>query len=506
MKLLKKIFRKNKSDLKPIIISKKDLIEKKRYYEDKITLIVDEIKQFSFDENIPKATQKLDVEVYLGHTMDGIGGLLKHQDKIYRVVSPDKLDNFVELYKTGILQTLAKHELIVDTKITDLYTENFPMILEHEKLEDVEPAYWSFYHYKASALNTLLINEIIGHFGYKLIDGHSGNTLFKNNKPVWVDIGSFIKTEESTVCLEEIYSYQISYLLTSCFDNNFSSKVMSLESFVLPSTRFIESFEYRCFVKQFKKFHFWKSSRTVNFIIRQLFSKKLNLRPEFIDLIFNYIQNTTWSDYHVWEESDLELELKSQASRFSRIIQLIREYAPTAKSLIDTAGNSGFFAALASKLLDMNKINLIDYDELAIVLSAERLKSLNINSYLKNFCYLQCQRPFSLKKSEIAVALALTHHLILTQKIDINAIFITLKNYSNKYVFVEFCPQGLFGGNWDTTPPIPEWYNETWFEENFKKHFKLLHKEALTFIQDKGGKDVPHRVIFVGEIIEGENR
>jgi hypothetical protein len=62
--------------------------------------------------------------------------------------------------------------------------------------------------------------------------------------------------------------------------------------------------------------------------------------------------------------------------------------------------------------------------------------------------------------SDVVFALALTHHLILSQNYDIHAIFSTISMYSRKYVYIEFCPLGLWSNG--KAPPFPDWYNEAW--------------------------------------------
>ena len=94
---------------------------------------------------------------------------------------------------------------------------------------------------------------------------------------------------------------------------------------------------------------------------------------------------------------------------------------------------------------------------------------------------------FGKVKSDIAVALAVTHHLLLTQKCPIDSVFKKIGQYSNRYVLIEFMPLGLWGGYY--TPPIPEWYNLNWFREKFKRHFKLLIEEQTE----------KNRILFLGE-------
>ena len=78
-------------------------------------------------------------------------------------------------------------------------------------------------------------------------------------------------------------------------------------------------------------------------------------------------------------------------------------------------------------------------------------------------------------KADVTLALALTHHLILTQKYSISQIFKKISSLSNKYVFIEFMPSGLWAGGEATK--IPEGYTLEWFRNNFKKYFNVIEEK-----------------------------
>ena len=90
---------------------------------------------------------------------------------------------------------------------------------------------------------------------------------------------------------------------------------------------------------------------------------------------------------------------------------------------------------------------------------------------------------------DLAIALAVTHHLLLTANFSLPAIFERLKAYSKRYVMIEFMPLGLWAINDKEEPAIPEWYTVEWFRYHFSQHFVLIKEEKLE----------RNRIIFVGE-------
>ena len=92
-------------------------------------------------------------------------------------------------------------------------------------------------------------------------------------------------------------------------------------------------------------------------------------------------------------------------------------------------------------------------------------------------------------KSDVTLALALTHHLILTQQYPLPQILKKINNLSNKYVFIEFMPLGLWGGG--KKSKIPKGYTVDWFRKNFEKYFKIIGEKNFE----------ENRYLFIGEKI-----
>ena len=73
-------------------------------------------------------------------------------------------------------------------------------------------------------------------------------------------------------------------------------------------------------------------------------------------------------------------------------------------------------------------------------------------------------------KSDIVIALALTHHLILAQNLRLQWIFEVLAAFTRKYVLIEFMPLGLGGRR----SSLPTWYTLEWFESEMERYFEIL--------------------------------
>ena len=64
---------------------------------------------------------------------------------------------------------------------------------------------------KDAALMVLDIAEIGWKYGYNMVDCHKLNVLFKDNRPVYVDLGSFVPREEGSTGWNPYSSFLHSY-------------------------------------------------------------------------------------------------------------------------------------------------------------------------------------------------------------------------------------------------------------------------------------------------------
>jgi hypothetical protein len=65
-----------------------------------------------------------------------------------------------------------------------------------------------------------------------------------------------------------------------------------------------------------------------------------------------------------------------------------------------------------------------------------------------------------------------------------------MERLTNKYVIVEFMPLGLYSGEENVTPTLPDFYTLDWFKGVFSDHFTYIHDEKLE----------KNRHVFIGEI------
>jgi 2-polyprenyl-3-methyl-5-hydroxy-6-metoxy-1,4-benzoquinol methylase len=494
------------------MVSYKNILlnEETEFYDNEIKKIVSNGKKYSISlandfESFSSREKLKDYSIQIS-LLDPLGMVLIKEvggkKIIYRGIFPNKTEAFKELYQCGVLQALAEAGRVVKMKPTNFYTKEYPLIIEMETLCAVPANCWSFSMVRECAINMIIINKVLREFGYSLLDGHIGNTAFKNNNPIFFDLGSFIKGRKD-IFKEEYISRCLNTLLMMSIKNSYFSRrnISSSVEILPPVININDSIEMQTLRNIYFKYHARHSSREYNLILKKVFLNKI-IQPEYISILFKErpYEKSLWGMY-----SNPLFEQNEPDKRRSRILELIHQYSPDARTCLDIAGNQGYVGSLLETMNQFDSIISVDYDENAIELGREHLKGKNVNLYLLNPFLPMTVPPVNYEsiiqhiKSDVVLALAVTHHLILTQKYNIHAIFSVISLYTKKYVYIEFCPLGLYGGG-DALPEVPSWYTDEWFEENFKSQFTILHREVIDTAKIVS-EEKNYRIIYIGKKI-----
>lgn len=429
-------------------------------------------------------------------SLDPLGRVFTYKNEIYRGIYNESISSVLDLFNKGLVNELCKKGYLVNSCISNIRTDEYSLVLKHERLIYNSPTEWTCEMIKDAMLLLLKINEICHKYGYELRDGHLSNIVFKNQEPVLIDLGS-IKLKDN------INSFKNDFFIYS----------------VVPFVLMVNNLEYEAYSYLFAQ----TSLKLTYSIVTSLGYKhalkllgeqsdKLDYDKFDINWIEDYyisnkkINKSYWGNYQNNDEIENSLFYINKSSsfkRFYRILELLKIYTTDATSLLDLAGSTGLFSMLVSlNLRNLKNIINTDYDSNAISYSYNFLKKnryLKINNFLVNFMSPTRMNVWSDFKSDVVIALAITHHLVLTQGYKLEGVLDQISKYSNKYVYVEFMPLGLWAGDINSLPEIPKWYTEEWFESIFKKQFNFIMKETIES-HVINGENKPHRVLYIGKI------
>jgi hypothetical protein len=470
-------------------------------------------------------------------TVDDCGALFTWRNRLFRAINHEAVVTVKDMFQSGLMKELIDNRLFPSTWITDYVIDGYGLVVEHERVSPIiYPFEWSFSMLKDAALTVLKINVITRKYGYQTKDCHGYNICFDNTDPLFVDLGSFERVDKhykGWIAYEEFLRFYYYPLRIWSRGNYYFARralmgcslndMLSSHSYFLYKVPLLRLLNFG--VLEVLTF-FGVKVRVVTLNPIKVISllKKLRLNPikvffmfkernlrgltlhDFASLqivnlssLLKKVQKisvkrdkTIWGDYHS-EYYDAAGKLK-QNPRFERVASIIKTYE--IKSVLELAGNQGLFSGLLIDQSDIEKVICTDSDESAVDIMYCRAKERKIKMVpaVLDFIfpmtnYFNNRPPYERFKADAVIALAVTHHLVLSQKLSLDYVFNILQMFTHRYIFIEFMPLGLYNGK--NVPEVPSWYTFEWFKEAFEKHFNTLLVEKLE----------ENRILFVGELI-----
>lgn len=413
-----------------------------------------------------------------------------------------------EVMDSGLIEALCKRGLFPATRVIDSGVpealKGYSLVLEHEGIHPViYPREWSFGMVKAAALAFLDILEEAWRCGYTSKDAHLFNFLFQGTRPAWVDIGSFVRCDRANgdgeaplPWLAEFNSGVLAPLRMWADGAAYLARsAIRHPSSHLPAEEFL-AYRYpwlrgrSAFAARARWLLGWRgnaaSIREISArasVFRALFAKKA---PAVFGELRNRVEplecprSSAWAAYQ-----DEYLEPGGRIAlpaRFEKILEILGRHQP--RSVIELAGNSGVLSQAIAQRLPGTSVLCSDFDPVAIDRLFERLQRAappNLSMAVLDFMVpeytpaeIAPERRFA---ADCVLALAVTHHLLLTQGYDYDTVFKKICAYTRNLAFIEFMPLGLHDGK--SAPPLPGWYNLEGFSTAFARHFERLHMEQL---------------------------
>lgn len=470
-------------------------------------------------KNIPSA------QITKHHSFDVQGYLFRWRGQLYRAIYPKREKDVIDLIQSGLLSELTERGLFPKSEVVEYATDDCNLVIKHEQIPVATlPTEWSFSMLQDAARTVIHVNQIAFKYGYQTIDAHGFNILFARGAPVFVDLGSFVKISSDFGCQkpgwrpfgEFMRCFYAPLKLWSAGEPYFARH--SLHGSQMPMATLwryqhmvfrlipltvLSNFEFLYYKykalntlpqEEFEQFASLSAVREKlgRWILRLAKMRLLLFSSVNLDKLDKRVARigrpsirSTWAAYH---------DRASVSGRHKHVLDLIKQYK--IKTVLDMAGNAGFLSRQILQVECVEQVICADYDENAIDSLYRNLKGQGVNLVpaIMNFSSSISDSKFrdvvERFQSDCVVALALTHHLLLTQKLTLDYILERLKAFSKKYVFVEFMPLGLYSSQHEKEPLVPDWYHIDWFREGFLRHFRLLEETTLE----------KNRVLLTGEI------
>ena len=462
-----------------------------------------------------------DIQISGLSVVDPVGVVFTWKDRVFRAIQDEAYEHVSNLFSCGLIDELAEKHLFPNSWITNYVLDGYKLIIEHSKIEPVVyPFEWSYEMLKDAAIATLEVNQVAAKYGYQTKDAHHFNIIFDGATPLFIDLGSFMKIgprQIGWVAADEFIRSFYYPLDIWSGGNSFIARrsivgesSLPHESYLLYKYPLVRLARGRLLGRLARLAGLFQAGSVSDKQLYQdsvrgkvatfLFDKGESNIDSFqagitrlrkrIQAIQQVMYPSQWGEYH--SEFTADTESIKMTPRFERLIEIIKNL--DVYRAVDLASNQGAFATMLTQYAGIEKVICLDYDENAIDQLYKRLKlssRQNLVPVLQKIVF-----PFGIYYSEstekrfsadLVVALAVTHHLILSQNIPLAKIFETLETYTSRYIVVEFMPLGLYNGK--VKVQFPEWYNESWFKAGFEARFTTLLREQLE----------ENRIVYVGE-------
>lgn len=441
---------------------------------------------------------------------DEIGKVFHWRGRVCRGIKTTAANQVRDLFASGFINELTERGLFPRSEITDYKLEDFALVIEHEVVPVVTyPHEWSFDMFRDAALAVLEVNEIAARYGWSLKDCHPYNVLFNGSRPIYIDLGSFIPATRNTGLISaagflSCYWYPLSIWasgdaflaqrIISC--SNGAMPPSSWVSYQHPVMRRLSSQRSAGLAKNRERVlrrgarivgHRNKLRRPLRSFVDFLPAELFAYAPDLLrQKIMNLPPPPVGSEWHSYQDEYFAADGLAPTPRFERILEIIETL--DCESTVELAGNQGLLSLLVANRTAVQRVISTDSDSEAVnrfhkycrnhseLFSGKTLQAavLNFMGPEENF---YTEPPATRFQSDLVIALAITHHLTLSQDFPLRKVMQTIASYTSKFALVEFMPLGLWNGQ--TAAPLPEWYTLEWFQQAFKESFELESVEEL---------------------------
>lgn len=422
------------------------------------------------------------------------------------------------------VRALMRDGLLVETWIAE--RQDAGVLLEHRRIAPFTyPGEWSFSMFRDAALTTLAVQDALSACGFMLKDAHAYNVGFDRGRPVFIDFASIGPPDPRYLQWRPGGEFRDAFLrILRIWSRTNRTTALSFvnavwarsddEALIFGGRA---AFRFRSRVRrvlgkadiatamssvarrgalEISGYNAAKrlaaragvgATLALQRVTGHPFSTaRLRRETERIPLP---VDATMWGNY----QSNMALHDELTA-RFRRVVEIVGRLE--ARSVFEVAGNQG---ALAEALLAAGVVQSVtcsDQNEHAIDALYRRIRSTGrsgITPLVHDFMIpdpIRCNQPRDFT-SDVVIALAVTHHLLLSQGFLLDAVIERMVSYGRRHLIIEFMPKGLWDGR--SGPPVPSWYTVTWFAEGLARHGRVVLQEQLE----------ENRIIFLVDLPAG---
>ncbi len=439
-----------------------------------------------------------------GSFRDPSGFMFIRDGELYRQINRCYQDNFDLFMESGLYERLCNKGLLIPHTESDIPSANPDLAYKIIKPEIIPfisyPYEWSFSQFKDTALATLEIEKQALKHGMLLKDASAYNIQFRDCRSVFIDTLSFEKYEEGKpwVAYKQFCQHFLAPLALMSYTDIRLGLMMRLFIDGIPLSLTARLLPFRCRFRMSLFLHIYLHARSQDYYSdKQVDNAKTARRISkqsrlgLIDSLETAIKKMKWQPAKTeWGEYYEATNYSSDALREKG--KLVAKYLDisTPQTVWDLGANTGLFSRIAAEK-GMNTISF-DIDPVAVEKNYFACKKDKISNMLPLLIDLTnpspgigwaCEERESLierSPADTAMALALIHHLAISNNLPFSHIASFFRNIS-EYLIIEFVPKSdsqvkrLLSTREDIFPA----YTKEDFEAEFTKLFIIEKCEQI---------------------------
>ncbi|WP_299808082.1 class I SAM-dependent methyltransferase [uncultured Shewanella sp.] len=451
-----------------------------------------------------------DIEVHRASFRDNSGFIFSKQGSLYRQVNSSYKEEFDAYVESGLHQALVKKGYIVDHEEMSLdehCRDNVHKVIKPVLIPYLTYPYeWSFSQLQDAAKLTLDIQLLALDFGFTLKDASAFNIQFYEGRPVLIDTLSFAPYRQGPwVAYRQFCQHFLAPLLLKKYCDHRLGRMaelyidgipLDLTSRLLPVRTWF-SFNALSHIHLHAKMQSRYSASGGNGSQQvEKMSSKMDISKlgALIESLKAYVEglrcpstNTEWSDYY----ENTNYTQASMLGKQELIEGYLKSFAKPVSLLADLGANNGHFSRLASKY--SRRVVSFDFDELAVEQNYLKVRAEGDKNVLPVVLDLFNPSPsigwgneerssfVDREKFEVIIALALIHHLAISNNVPLKKIIHLLHNLVTDYLIIEFVPKSdsqvehLLATREDIFPD----YHEEGFEQALQGCFTIMSKDIV---------------------------
>jgi len=403
--------------------------------------------------NTGKQLLQRDEVAWMGYTFEDPNmRTFRYRGKYFKAVLPTAADWARKALAPDLLERLHQLGIIPQTRPCRLRVEEFGQVYAQETEHfNVLMTHWPCSVLKEAALTFLALARELQRRALRSIDGHCYNFVIQGaSKPRWCDLGSFIPLRDPNetgdldqfvrcfvypLLLRQKSPHLDGFMRWSCAAGIEHEAAIPLLGLVIPQNR----------------------PR----------AQMLDLLTELVGAIDFQWKSTLWSEYHqdagaTADSGNIRLGPELY-NRNQMVARLLRTLKPA--TVVDVGANAGFFTEMATQL--GAEVLAIEPDETAVEYHYRRLRETRATQRVKLMIGGVDGVPE--QQGDLAIALALTHHLFFTAHYPWKLIATCLARHTHGALLTEFMPHGLCGV--ETPDSLPPAYRLEHFTGELERHF-----------------------------------